>query len=202
MLTFTCFCHKPQATKADVLSSHVNADDHKHPQQHIHTAFRQHANLTCPINRSSKARVPDRHSPRNQRVICPSRKGCARCAGVDRGVHKAACCICHLLVCMHDARLASRAGHLACTHIHTVARAVTVYRCTFCPPSCTSDMRACFAVRAVRSYRWNSWMRACICAFPCCACGSWWRCMYVHVYIREMRVLRLEGGTSGGVVDF
>ena len=115
---------------------------------------------------------------------------------------KAACCICHLLVCMHDARLASRAGHLACTHIHTVARAVTVYRCTFCPPSCTSDMRACFAVRAVRSYRWNSWMRACICAFPCCACGSWWRCMYVHVYIREMRVLRLEGGTSGGVVDF
>lgn len=26
--------------------------------------------------------------------------------------------------------------------------------------------------------------------------------MYVHVYIREMRVLRLEGGTSGGVVDF
>ena len=34
-----------------------------------------------------------------------SRKGCARCAGVDRGVHKAACCICLMYACMHDARL-------------------------------------------------------------------------------------------------
>lgn len=129
-----------QATgdQGDVLSSHVNADDHKDPQQHIHTAFRQHANLTCPIKRIQQSKGSRPPFSTKSKSHLPSRKGCARCAGVDRGVHKAACCICHLLVCMHDARLGSRAGQGTLrvrtyihTHIHTVARAVTVYLCTF-----------------------------------------------------------------------
>ena len=54
-----------------------------------------------------QSKVPDRHSPRKSKSHLPSRKGCARCAGVDRGVH----------ICMHDARLEAlrvRMLHVPC----------------------------------------------------------------------------------------
>jgi hypothetical protein len=58
--------------KSDIHTSHVNTDDQNIPNNAIRSySTGKHANLTCPPNASSKARVPDRHSPRNQRVICP-----------------------------------------------------------------------------------------------------------------------------------
>jgi hypothetical protein len=77
-----------------------------------------------------QSKVPDRHSPRKSKSHLPSRKGCARCAGVDRGVH----------ICMHDARLEKPC----------------VYECCMYPVRVTCSLP--LPVRSCRFL--NSWMRA------------------------------------------
>jgi hypothetical protein len=183
----------------DIPRSHVNADDDDQTIRTTHTyralvCWQTSANLTCSTCPSSilqpKSKVPDRHSPRNQRVICPRERAApAALALTGACIRPHACCICLMYACKYACTMHASKGRKAQGKETNFARALrrdsVLYLCT--AAGRTSDMLG--AVHRLRSYRLNSWMRAYALS---CACGSW----KAHVYIREMQVLTWWRGRS------